>query len=458
MDTLELTATVRHIDVLLVRTVKASGVGKTCRKVADVIISNLTVQATFGEELFIDGALGGLRVGDLTPEGFLHKCVYTCGRPSDKYLSNEETSKLWSFPEDDDDDAFDERAFAFTLVNPKKGTRSQRIIVDTVSGLDIEKGKIARNIQIKVHMASAQYVHTNRFLSELAMCAGDFMDYAREIGETLRDAATSVAMGLVSKKRALADGLDYLSSSFVATGPTTNTGSRRQSFIVDDNSDLFVAGDYEDGFLTDPAGRRVYACIVVESPIVSLPRTSSSAEMLVAHLGQVTVKNTHLTEAVEKSNDSNVGTVQEFDVDRVFVEIKDMSLNCLTLSSEETSRISLGQTLTESLMDEITRRPRSGDPILRETAFQLIVDRSSQIRPRLEDDDNGKPTIILTGKVVSPFMLELSTQTYSHLFATIESLTGAKETKLEKKTHSKLEGASATDSSFTAERWADLNF
>ena len=422
-----MTATVHHIDVLLVRTVKAND-RKECRKVADVIISNLTVQATFGDELFIDGALGGLRVGDLTPEGSLHKCVYTCGRPSDRNLFNEEVSEMWTLPEDNENGLADERAFSFTLVNPKKGTSSQRVIVETVSGLDIEASKIARNVQIKVHMASAQYVHTNRFLSELAMCAGDFVDYAQEVGETLRDAAASVAMGLVSKKRALADGLDYLSSSFVAAAPTTDTGSRRQSFVGDDhNNDMFLVGDCEDGFLQHPAGRRVYACIIVESPIVSIPRTSTGAEMLVACLGQMTIRNTHLTEALEESDENNIVTVKEHDVDRVFVEIKDMSLNCLTLSSEETTRVSLGQSLTDSLMDEITRKPRTGDPILRETAFQLIVDRRSEVSPQFETPNNGKPTIQLTGKVISPLMLELSTQTYRHLFATIDSLTGDKE-------------------------------
>ena len=63
-------------------------------------------------------------------------------------------------------------------------------------------------------MASARYTHTHRFLFELLLSAEDYAVYAAQFGESLRQAVSNVKMGLVSKNRALAEGLEYLSSSF----------------------------------------------------------------------------------------------------------------------------------------------------------------------------------------------------------------------------------------------------
>lgn len=395
-------------------------------------MSEVQLNASLGEMQRIDGSLGGFRIADLTPEGSLHRSVCTCGSLSVGDLSPREPSYLWSLPEDVQDGPSDQRAFRFTLMIPKKGEQCPMLIVDVANDSDVDITEIKRNIQLTVHMASAQYTHTHRFLSELLLSAGDYAVYAAQFGESLRQAASSVAMGLVSKKRALVEGLDYLSASFVVTGGTEerSLGSRQGSLLFENDSDVLLDScDFVDSEPLNP-NRRVYSCITVDSPVVHLPKSSSSNEMLVAHLGKITIRNTHLMEAVEEESDTGHLTAVEHDIDRLFVEIKDMSLFCS--SADQTA---LEKTLSSSFAESFTDRGNLNSPkscsthILHKTAFELMIDRCSEEIGALGVSVNlKKPTIHISGKVATPLQLELSTHSYRQLLDTIDNIGGSKET------------------------------
>lgn len=427
----EVNASFRSISVLVIRSIKLNGV-KSVRKVAEVSVSEVQLNASLGESQRIDGSLGGLRIVDLTPEGSLHRSVYTCGSLSAGDLSIRDSSFLWSLPEDMQDGPSDRRAFTFTLFIPKKGGQCSNIILDSPTEINMDTAEIARNIQLNVHMASAQYTHTHRFLSELLLSAGDYAEYAAQFGESLRQAASSVAMGLVSKKRALAEGLDYLSSSFVTTAgqEERSLGSRQGSILFESDSDsLQDSCDFVDNVPLKP-NRRVYICVTVDSPVVQLPKSSTSKEVLVAHLGQITIKNTHLMEVVEEESDTGHLTGVEHDIDRVFVGIKDMSLYCLTMDNGGSGRTSSSSNAESFAGRNILHSPRSTSMhILHKTAFELMIDRRSEDAGSFGVPLNlKKPTIHISGKVATPLQLELSTHSYHQLLETIDNIGGSKET------------------------------
>lgn len=427
----EVNASFRSISVLVIRSIQLNGV-KSVRKVAEVSVSEVQLNASLGESQRIDGSLGGLRIVDLTPEGSLHRSVYTCGNLSAGDLSIRDSSFLWSLPEDMQDGPSDRRAFTFTLFIPKKGEQCSNIILDSPTEINMDTAEIARNIQLNVHMASAQYTHTHRFLSELLLSAGDYAEYAAQFGESLRQAASSVAMGLVSKKRALAEGLDYLSSSFVTTAgqEERSLGSRQGSILFESDSDsLQDSCDFVDNVPLKP-NRRVYICVTVDSPVVQLPKSSTSKEVLVAHLGQITIKNTHLMEVVEEESDTGHLTGVEHDIDRVFVGIKDMSLYCLTMDNGGSGRTSSSSNAESFARRNILHSPRSTSMhILHKTAFELMIDRRSEDAGSFGVPLNlKKPTIHISGKVATPLQLELSTHSYHQLLETIDNIGGSKET------------------------------
>ena len=424
-------ASFKSIRVLVIRSIKLNGM-KSVRKVAEVSISEVQLTASLGESQLIDGSLGGLRIADLTPEGSLHRSVYKCGSLTAGDLSLRDSTFLWSLPEDMLDGPSDRKAFTFTLLIPKKGGQCSNIILESPTELTMETDEIARNIQLNVHMASAQYIHTHRFLSELLLSAGDYADYAAQFGESLRQAASHVAMGLVSKKRALAEGLDYLSSSFVTTTgqEERSLGSRQVSILFESDSDVLQDScDFVDNEPLKP-NRRVYVCVTVDSPVVQLPKSSTSTDMLVAHLGQITIKNTHLIEVVEEESDTGHLTGVEHDIDRVFAEIKDMSLYCLTMDNGGSGRTSFSSNTESFTTRNIPHSPRSTSVhILHKTAFELVIDRRSEDAGSFGLPLNlKKPTIHISGKVATPLKLELSTHSYHQLLETIDNIGGGKET------------------------------
>lgn len=427
----EVTASFKSINVLVIRSIKVNGL-KSVRKVAEVSVSEVQLNASLGESQHIDGSLGGLRITDLTPEGSLHRPVYTCGSLAGADLSMRDSSFLWSLPEDMLDGPSDHKAFTFTLVIPKKGTQCPVVVLEGNTEGNLDTVEIARNIQLNIHMASAQYTHTHRFLSELLLSAGDYAEYAAQFGESLRQAASNVAMGLVSKKRALAEGLDYLSSSFVTTAgqDERSLGSRQGSILFEGDSDVLQDScDFVDNVPLKP-NRRVYTCITVDSPVVQLPKSSSSTEMLVAHLGKITIRNTHLIELVEEESDTGHLTGVEHDIDRLFVEIKDMSLYCITMDTGRSGRTSSSSFSEPFTGPNILHSPKSGSMhILHKSAFELVIDRRSEDVGAFGMSLNlKKPTIQISGKVTAPLKLELSTHSYHQLLETIDNLGGSKET------------------------------
>ncbi|XP_022802556.1 vacuolar protein sorting-associated protein 13D-like isoform X2 [Stylophora pistillata] len=432
----EVTASFKSISVLVIRSIKMNGV-KSVRKVAEVSVSEVQLNASLGENQNIEGSLGGLRMTDLTPEGSLHRSVYTCGSLGGGDVSPRDSSYLWSVPEDMLDGPSDRKAFTFTLLIPKKGGQYPVIAIDKGSQGDLDDAEIARNIQLSVRMASAQYTHTHRFLSELLLSAGDYAEYATQFGESLRQAASNVAMGLVSKKRALAEGLDYLSSSFVTTAAQDDRslGSRQGSIFFEGDSDyLQESCDFVDSVPVKP-NKRVYTCITVDSPIVQLPTSSSSTEILVAHLGSITIRNTHLIELVEQESDTGHLTGVEHDIDRLFVEVKDMSLYCTAMDTGRSGRASSSSFSEPFTGPNVVHSPKcSSVHILHKSAFELVIDRRSEDVGALAMGavctslHLKKPTIQISGKVTTPLKLELSTHSYRQLFDTIDNLGGSKET------------------------------
>lgn len=437
---MEITATFHQLHIQFIRGLTIEN-QRFCRKVADVNIIDLRTQVTLGDKQVIEGSLGGLHVLDVTPEDILHREVLNLG------VSMTETPKRTSSSavfQDFDSGWESKKAFTFTLVKPK-------LSKEDISPPGDES--LSKHIRLSVHMASAHYIHTHRFISELSQCIDDFSSHANAVAQSIRSAATSMAIGLVTKQKSLADGIDYFSSSFshstsgAALEPRSS--SRRPSVdswdgAVERNLNPIAAGT--------ETKRRVYAHVTIETPVIMLPRTSSSQECLVAHLGRIVVYNTHLTsydenfgEKCRKTNsDSNISTnfngnlsdsnfEQTFgdnskdfnDIDRVYIDITDMSLYSLGCTK---SRVQSSEgTGTSSDVSE---------HILHDTALRLVVDRCcrsgdpADVESLGPKNESSKPTIHVSGRVTKPLQLVLSNRAYQQLLSTNDTLSGKTEREL----------------------------
>ena len=455
---MEITATFHQLNIQFIRglTIGSQRLG---RKVADVNIIDLWTQVTLGDKQIIEGSLGGLHVLDVTPEDILHREVLSVGvaitgTPKPRTSSS-------SMFQDFDSGGKSKKAFTFTLVKPKQSETGPLPPAD--EGL-------SNHIRLSVHMASAHYIHTHRFISELSQCVDEFSSHANAMAQSLRSAATSMAIGLVTKQKSLADGIDYFSSSF-SHGTSggllePRSSSRRPSVDSWDG-----AAERNFGPMTSETEnkRRVYAHVTIETPVIILPRTSCSQERLVAHLGRIVIYNTHLTsydknfdEKCRKTNfdigvctsfDENTeehDTRQTFedrpsdfnDIDRVYIDITDMTLYSLGLTRNG------AQVINENGISVDV-----SEHILHDTALRLVVDRCCRSEPgdqtmgeSLETkSESSKPTIHVSGRVTKPLQLVLSNRAYQQLLSTNDILSGKTERELNGS-----RGTSATSSAMTS--------
>ena len=362
---------------------------------------------TLGDRQVIEGSLGGLHVMDVTPEDISHRTVLRVG------CTETEQPKRCIFQESDTDED-SKKAFTFTLVKPKEV--SSLVHEDTCPpGSD----SLSKHIRLSVHMASAHYTYTHRFISELSLCVGDFSSYANAMAQSLRSAATTMAIGLVTKQTSLADGIDYFSAPFAPTAGTPlypKSPSRRGSFSSCDGLDTSHVGRPSSAV----EKRRVYVHLTIETPVINLPRTANSSECLVAQLGRIVVYNTHLT-----SYDQNIGEISvenSFnDIDRVYVDITDMSLYSLGMTNDAAE--------TRPSLSDYSGIGDDGEHILHDTAIRLVIDRCCGGGPGDEESENSasKPTIHLLGRVTKPLQLVLSNSAYQQLLSTMDTLSGKTE-------------------------------
>lgn len=408
---MEITATFRQLHVLVIRGLTLNGV-RIGRKVADINIIDLWTQVTLGDKQVIEGSLGGLHITDVTPEDIIHRTVLSVG------CNENEEAPTCVFQESElEDDS--EKAFTFTLVKPK---RNNGLVEEFASPPDDES--LSRHMRLSVHVASAHYTYTHRFISELTLCVGDFSSHANDVAQSLRSAATSMAIGLVTKQTSLADGIDFLSSSF-ATAPGAQLEpklpSRRGSLDVCDNTD---AGHVRGSTSRPGNKRRVYVHVTIESPVIKLPRTASSSECLVAHLGRIIAYNKHLLSSVQNKHDACTAEPRFNDIDRVYVDITDMSLYFIREQHKAETSMETGHENLEDAGDG-----ENGEHVLHDTALRLVIDRCSRSGLGTEEGEKlaSKPMIHVSGRVTKPLQLVLSNSAYQQLLSTMDTLSGKTE-------------------------------
>lgn len=426
---MEITVTFHQLQVQFIRchTIACQRLG---RKVANVDIVDLWTKVTLGDQQIIEGYLGGLHVLDLTPEDILHREVLSVGVDVLEMTKSRPQGVFHDYDSGGDEA---KKAFSFTLLKPKG-------YVDDAY-LSSHDESLSNRIRLSLHMASAHYTHTYRFISELSLCINDFSSHANAMAtsranamaQSLRSVATSMAISLVTKQKSLADGIDYFSSSFshgASAAPLeSRTSSRRPSV---ESCDEMAERNVESITSVQVEGkRRVYVHVTIETPVIILPRTSSSRERLVAHLGRIVVYNTHLTDygkdvqkecrksnsfsnfPVDQMKENNLEDLDEFnDVDRVYIDITDMSLYSLGFKNADVN-------------DDVSEH------ILHNTAVRLVVDRCCKT---LHDGErmgtSRKPTIHVSGRVTQPLSLVLSSRAYQQLLSTSDILSGKTERDL----------------------------
>ena len=180
-------------------------------------------------------------------------------------------------------------------------------------------------VTVNAQMSSVVYIHSSAFLEELNSCADDFKRCMSILAQSISAAATDLALGIVQRRtesyqasvrertpgRGLGETPGLSGSTTFHLPPPAPTPRQVQANKFDAN---------------------IVLSLVLATPVVVFPRNEASKEVLVAHLGQITVSNQILS-GWEVAEDPSVplGTSK---LTRYNIQVSHVNLNSLNLQQK----------------------------------------------------------------------------------------------------------------------------
>ncbi|XP_066528182.1 intermembrane lipid transfer protein VPS13D isoform X2 [Hoplias malabaricus] len=397
----ELTVEIHRLNLLLLRTVSTGTVlsgEKRGMKIATASIGGTKVNVSMGSRLDVNGSLGCIQLVDLTQEGGRGQFVVSLGNLEDNATSNSDLTNRTS------------EALNFHFLEKSQGECS-----------------------LELHMASLHYNHSAKFLKELSLSANEVEDNFRSM---LKTAATKVSTVLVTKTA------EY--SGMVSLFETPSRRSRSQS------QSNWTLGAFEDEMdLTSPKDEpgldsflvKLTLNVSIESPVVSIPRKPGHPELLVGHLGRISIQN--------------FIAGQDTEGEKLQVEVKDIRLYSvntshlvlrkgLRLDSSPNSSQSPSHNSTVNLEEPQFTRHDFFEYLSRGKAFHILKDTTIQCTlekvPIDEDkqfnflscDEPYQSTGLLRveGKFVNAVQVCLCKPVYEQVLQTLDNLSLIEEPKV----------------------------
>ncbi|XP_068096572.1 intermembrane lipid transfer protein VPS13D isoform X2 [Hyperolius riggenbachi] len=384
---------IHRLNILLFRTVDLLDGKSSGKKIATASIGGTKVNVSLGSRFEVSGSLGCLQLVDLAQESSKNQYVISIGNTAAYESQGHDTEVLENLFMRRDSNYIPMEALSFTFIEQSK-----------------------EEFALNLRMASLHYKHSAKFLKELTLSMDELEDNFRGM---LKTAASKVSSVLVTKTA------EY--SEMVSLFETP----RRHRDSVHYDTDEY------DGFC--PVGAKLDTVklilnINIESPVVSIPRTPGSPELLVGHLGQIFIQNF-------VSDDDQTRS------DRLHVEIKDIklySLNSNVLAghkehkhSESESSCSMSGSASVSSQEEahFTRhdffeslQKKQAFHILHNTSIQFKMEKLTAERdyemtfPYTEDSLEVESILKIQGSFVNNVQVVLAKHVYEQVLQTLDNL------------------------------------
>ncbi|KAI9588448.1 hypothetical protein GQX74_004293 [Glossina fuscipes] len=267
-----------RLNVLVLRSTKSEAmcVG---RKVGTLTMSEAKIHATLGKQTYVTGELGGIQIIDITPEGLNHQRIFSVGKD----------------PLTDNPNAC-ENDVLYSLTTELYGMGPHEIDCQCPNALHFKINRCDNaSVEVTIRMASVWYTHCPRFIEEIYFCVKEFKQYFKNFLKSLRNKATHMAKGLVQ----------HISS----------------------NNLKKVKGD-------------VSLDVVLSSPVLVLPKSCESADVLVANLGKITICNQR--EYIESPTVACRNTkIDSWTKDTYFIDVRNINLFSLNTAKRKELKINI---------------------------------------------------------------------------------------------------------------------
>ena len=352
----EVTADFQRLNVLLLR----AGTGKM---IGTALLTEARIHAELADSISATGSLGGLQVNSLLPGSQLHQRIISVGKdPAAEEMKKARASihsELYNDWKSEKED--DIQALSFNIVYKTMTSTS---------------GK-SHAVALEIRMASVCYLHSTPFIHELNSCATDFLHFLRNLASSIGSAATDLALGMVQRRtESLSRQVDMndIYWSPLKYGSLKRSKQKLDKELIEAPAPTprTVKG-YEANKAFDV---EVSIDVQLETPIVVLPRNERSNEVLVAHLGLISIRN----EA--EQTEANGGRV-----DRVLVKVEKMNMLCIDLMRQTKSHFQKSASLDVDVLELFSMAKsltaielysdstRTAEPILHNTEVSINVER-----------------------------------------------------------------------------------
>ncbi|XP_017292232.1 vacuolar protein sorting-associated protein 13D isoform X2 [Kryptolebias marmoratus] len=391
----ELTVEIHRLNLLLLRTVStgtALGAEKKGLKIATASITGTKINVSLGSHLDISGSLGSMHLVDLTQEGGRSQFVVSIGSVDDS------SSNVDGIPFFSDTKRSSTDALNFQLMEKSQG-----------------------ECYLQLDMASLHYNHSAKFLRELSLSANELEDNFRSM---LKHAATKVSTVLATKTA------EYSNMVSLFETPSRRTGTLSQSFAYSFEDEEDVLTEEPESTL-DTFFVKLTLNINIESPVVSIPRKPGHPELLVGHLGSITILNFLNT--------------QDSQGERLQVLVKDIRLYSLNMCHLVLKRVfkgsnadGLSPSRNESINQEEAQLTRHDffESLNRGKAFHILKDTTVQfIMEKKSVDEDSELTLLTTeesykstgqlkieSKFINPVQVFLCKPVYEQVLQTLDNL------------------------------------
>uniref|UniRef100_A0A3Q0RXJ4 Vacuolar protein sorting 13 homolog D n=1 Tax=Amphilophus citrinellus TaxID=61819 RepID=A0A3Q0RXJ4_AMPCI len=400
----ELTVEIHRLNLLLLRTVSTGtvlGTEKKGLKIATASITGTKVNVSMGSRLDINGSLGCMQLVDLTQEGGRSQFVVSIGSVEDSSSSLDGLTFL-----SDTGGGSPAEALNFHLMEKSQGECS-----------------------LNLQMASLHYNHSAKFLKELSLSANEVEDNFRSM---LKRAATKVSTVLATKTAEYSG----MVSLFETPSRKIRTLSQSWAYPFEDEED--VPMDEPESAL-DTFLVKLTLNISIESPVVSIPRKPGHAELLVGHLGSITIQN--------------FVTGQDSEGERLQVLVKDICLYSLNMSNLVVKRLARGDKAGSTSPSRNWSVSQDGpqftrhdffESLNRGKAFHILKDTTIQFTlEKVPADRDAQLTLLTTeeayrstgllrieGKFVNPVKVFLCKPVYEQVLQTLDNLSLIEEQRV----------------------------
>ncbi|KAK9392132.1 vacuolar protein sorting-associated protein 13D [Crotalus adamanteus] len=384
----EVAVEIHWLNILLLRTVTLLNREKFGRKIATASIGGTKVNVSMGSRLEVNGSLGCLHLMDLTQDNVRSQYVVSIGNTERYGVGNAKPT----FPQFEDASSLpDALSFTFQEQSPVE-------------------------CSLLLQMASLHYNHSAKFLKEVSLSLDELEENFRSM---LKTAASRVTTVLATKTAEYSEMV-----SLFDTAPKS-----RDPFNLEHDE-----GDEPAPLYPKAETIKLVLNVKIESPVVSIPRKPGSSELLVGHLGQISIQNFVTGEDNLRS-------------DRLQVEIKDIkmySLNCSHLAGKKDSPPEAWPVLPSPLGNptscgyqeesQFTRHDffeslHKGQAfhILNNATIQFILEKipiecGAELAFSLSDDVNIASLMRIEGKFVNPLQVILAKHVFEQLMQTLDNL------------------------------------